>query len=65
MNSSYFDNKELFTGPKTNQYGSHMVMTNVAKELKVKHINIDTKFRDEYNSNTTTNYNITLPQKVN
>jgi 7-cyano-7-deazaguanine synthase in queuosine biosynthesis len=65
MNSSYFDNKELFTGPKTSQYGSHMVMTNVAKELKVKHINIDTKFRDEYNSNTTTNYNITLPQKVN
>ena len=65
MNSSYFDNKELFTGPKTSQYGSHMVMTNVAKETKVKHINIDTKFRDEYNANTTTNYNITLPQKVN
>jgi hypothetical protein len=65
MNSSYFDNKDLFTGPKTTQYGSHMVMTNVAKELKVKHINIDTKFRDEYNANTTTNYNITLPQKVN
>lgn len=65
MNSSYFDNKELFTGPKTSQYGSHMVMTNVAKETKVKYINIDTKFRDEYNANTTTNYNITLPQKVN
>ena len=64
MNSAYFDNKELFTGPKTSQYGSHMVMTNVAKELKVKHINIDTKFRDEYNANTTTNYNITFPQKV-
>jgi hypothetical protein len=65
MNSSYFDKKELFTGPKTIQYGSHMVMTNVAKELKVKHINIDTKFRDEYNANTITNYNITLPQRVN
>lgn len=65
MNSLYFDNKELFTGPKTRQYGNHMVMTNVAKESKVKHINIDTKFRDEYNPNTITNYNITLPQKVN
>ena len=65
MNSSYFDNKELFTGPTTRQYGSHMVMSNVAKETKVKHINIDTKFRDEYNANTITNYNITLPQKVN
>ena len=42
-----------------------MVMSNVAKETKVKHINIDTKFRDEYNANTITNYNITLPQKVN
>ena len=29
--SSYFDNKELFTGPKVNQYGSHMLMTNVSK----------------------------------
>ncbi len=65
MNSSYFDNKELFTEPTTRQYGSHMVMSNVLKETKVKHINIDTKFRDEYNANTITNYNITLPQKVN
>ena len=52
--SSYFDNKELFTGPKMNQYGSHMVMTNVAKSSKIKYVNIDTKFRDEYNSNVTT-----------
>ena len=65
MTSSYFDNKDLFTGPTTNQYGSHMVITNVNKEMKVKHINIDTKFRDEYNYNTTSNYNITLPQRIN
>lgn len=62
--SSYFDNKELFTGPKMNQYGSHMVMTNVAKSSKIKYVNIDTKFRDEYNSNITTDYNITLPERI-
>ena len=62
--SSYFDNKELFTGPKTTQYGSHMVMTNVTKTSKTKYVNIDTKFRDEYNSNVTSDYNITLPERI-
>ncbi len=62
--SSYFDNKDLFTGPKINQYGSHMVMTNVTKSTKIKYVNIDTKFRDEYNYNVTTDYNITLPERV-
>jgi hypothetical protein len=64
MSSSYFDNKELFTGPTTHQYGNHMVMTNVSKETKVKYINIDTRFRDEYNYSATSNYNITLPQRI-
>jgi hypothetical protein len=62
--SQYFDNKELFTGPKVNQYGSHMLMTNVTKTRKYKYVNIDTKFRDEYNSNTTSDYNITLPERI-
>ena len=62
--SMYFDNKELFTGPKVNQYGSHMLMTNVTKPTKRKYVNIDTKFRDEYNSNVTSDYNITLPERI-
>ena len=49
--SNYFDNKELFLEPKVKQYGSHMVMSNVYKNTKVKYVNIDTKFRDEYNYN--------------
>jgi hypothetical protein len=72
--SEYFDNKGLFMNPKTTQYGSHMVMTDVFKESKKKLLNIDTKFRDEYNylnnSNVSSNlnyqnvanYNITLPE---
>jgi hypothetical protein len=59
------DNKELFMGPKTTQYGSHMVMTDVVKPTKTKYINIDTRFRDEYNSSQLINYNITLPERIN
>ena len=61
--SSYLDSKDLFLGPKTNQYGSHMVMTNVMKELKTKFVNVDTRFRDEYNFKVTSDYNITLPER--
>ena len=72
--SDYFDNN-LFSTPKTTQYGSHMVMTDVAKQTKIKKLNIDTRFRDEYNylNNSTTpinynynnaaNYTITLPDR--
>jgi hypothetical protein len=55
---------DLFLEPKTTQYGSHMVMSNVIKQSKTKYINIDTRFRDEYNYLSTANYNITLPQRI-
>ena len=58
-----FPDNELFLEPKTNQYGSHMIMTNVNKPTKTKFINIDTKFRDEYNYNDGSYYNITLPER--
>jgi hypothetical protein len=35
------------------------------KESKIKYINFDTRFRDEYNYNAVSNYNITLPQRLN
>jgi hypothetical protein len=55
---------DLFLEPKTTQYGSHMVMSNVIKQSKTKYINIDTRFRDEYNYISTANYNITLPERI-
>jgi hypothetical protein len=61
---SQFNTNDLFLEPKTTQYGSHMVMTNVTKQSKVKYVNIDTRFRDEYNYSSTANYNITLPQRI-
>lgn len=74
--SNIFDNNNFLVS-KTNQYGSHMLTTDVSKPTKKKHLNIDTRFRDEYNylnnSNTPINYNynnaasytITLPDKYN
>lgn len=50
------------------QYGSHMVMTNVMRPMKQKYINFDTKYRDDSNSvvnSSTVNVNITLPERVN
>ena len=64
--SQYFDKSELFLEPKVKQYGSHMVMSNVHKPTKTKYVNIDTKFSDDYNSTcSVTNYNITLPERIN
>lgn len=64
--SNYYNQPELFMNPKVSQYGSHMVMTNVCKEIKTQYLNIDTRFRDEYNNTAyenVSNYTITLPNK--
>jgi|UniRef100_A0A6C0IPQ1 hypothetical protein len=62
---SGFNKNQIFNEPVTNQYGSHMVMTNVHKDAKKKYISIDTKNSEEYNSLSTANFNITLPERVN
>jgi len=63
--SNYFDNKDQFLEPNVTQYGSHMVMTNVHKSSKIKYINIDTRFSDEYNYHNTENYNSTYNDNSN
>ena len=57
-------NNDLFLEPKTTQYGSHMVMSNVHKTTKKKFISIDTRFRDEFNYSQLINYNITIPEHI-
>ena len=50
--------------PKTKQFGSHMIMSNVYKAPKTKYVNIDTRFRDEFNYSQLVNYNITIPERI-
>jgi hypothetical protein len=70
--SQYLDNKDLFLQPKVNQYGNHMVMTNVCKPTKTKYLNIDTRFHDDYDNYSQTVsgsltrwFTFTLPQSIN
>ena len=71
--SEYFDNKNTFMAPNVSQHGAHMVMTNVMKPTKLKYLNLDTKFCDEYVNNRTNptnpNYNLasytcTWPERI-
>jgi len=55
---------ELFLEPKTKQYGSHMIMSNINKPTKSKYINIDTRFCEEYNSSKVASYNIMIPERM-
>jgi len=68
----------MFMKPKTEQFGTHMVMTNVQQTNKTKYISIDSKYKDDYQDNNTTNshadllsnqlstsnFNITLPERI-
>ena len=70
--SKYFDEKS-FLEPNVEQYGNHMIMSNVMKETKKKIMNIDTKYCDEYVNNRTNtanpsynlaSYTFTLPERM-
>ena len=60
-----FDHKRLFNEPTMEQHGSHMIIKNVHKPEKTKYLTIDTRFRDQYDTNLLANYTITLPERVN
>jgi hypothetical protein len=57
----YLDAKTSFLEPTVNQYGGHMVMTNVKKATRVKYVNIDTRFADDYSK--TGYYTFTFPER--
>lgn len=63
----------MFNAPIVNQYGNHMVMTNVSKPSKTKLVSLDTRFCDEYSVNfnqpsnvkyNSTDYTLTLPERL-
>jgi hypothetical protein len=67
--SRYANTNTLFLEPKVEQYGSHMVMSNVHKPSKIKLINIDTIFSDEMNNYgqkyaTPQKYSFILPENI-
>lgn len=73
MDENYYM-KPLFGGiPVVEQHGgSHMVMTNVMKELKTKYVSIDTKFRDNLSTTSSSasinpllvQYHMTFPERI-
>ena len=76
--SNFNNPHEMFMKPKTEQFGTHMVMTNVQQTNKTKYISIDSKYKDDYQDNNTTNshadllsnqlstsnFQITLPERI-
>ena len=65
--SYYFDNKKTtaFMDPVVDQYGSHMVMQNVYKAIKNKVLNIDTKYRKDYDYTQPANINVVFGERIN
>ena len=51
--------------PDVSQHGGHMIMENVKKPSKIKYVNIDSRFQEEYNSNKGAAFSFQLPQKLN
>ena len=60
MNSYYYDVLE----PSVQQQGSHMIMKNVSKTLKEKIVNIDTKFRTDYDYTSYATVNTVFGEKL-
>lgn len=65
--SYYFDNKQTssFMSPTIHQQGSHMVMQNVHKTIKERIVNIDTKFRKDYDYTQPANTNVVFGERLN
>ena len=60
---SYYDN-QFTSGPSVQQHGSHMVMKNVNKTIKERIVNIDTKYRTDYDYLDSANVNIVLGERL-
>jgi hypothetical protein len=60
----YLDAKTSFLEPVVEQYGGHMLMSNVKKATRVKYINIDTRFNDEYSNGKYPYNQISFPEKL-
>jgi hypothetical protein len=55
---------DLFLDSKMEQFGSHMLITNVNKPNKTKYLNIDTRFCEDYNYSSNASFNISIPERI-
>ena len=64
--SYYFDNKPTssFMDPVVQQHGSHMVMQNVHKTIKERIVNIDTKYRKDYDYTQPASANVIFGERL-
>lgn len=66
---SKYQDESSFMIPKITQQDNHYLMSNVYKRTKIKYLNIDSKFSDEYGSSREkkdglANFTFTLPDKI-
>jgi len=65
MQNRYLDKRATFMEPEVNQYGgSHVVMTNVMKEVKTRYVNMDTRFARDYGTLPVANHTIDFPERI-
>ena len=64
--SYYFDNKPTssFMDPVVQQHGSHMIMQNVHKTIKERIVNIDTKYRKDYDYTQPASANVVFGERL-
>ena len=64
QSSHYLDQKHSFTTPQVVQHGSHMIMSNVMKELKTKYLSLDTKFAQGNQDLSLASCTFNLPERI-
>ena len=63
MSRNTIDNS-FWTPSDIQQSNGHMIIDNVKKPSKIKYVNIDGRFQEEYNSNKGASFMYQLPQKI-
>ena len=63
MSKNTIDNS-FWTPSDVQQQNGHMIIDNVKKPSKIKYVNIDSRFQEEYNLNKGSSFTYQLPQKI-
>jgi hypothetical protein len=61
---NHYSGEPMFIDPKVEQYGSHMIMSNVVRPARTSFVNIDTRFCDDFVTSTDYSATVSLPDKL-